>query len=150
MGFHNISRFNRDNSTVRVGYQGGVDTINKGESSSVGQNLRISLSFPLSVKLTETIMSDSGKMVGCSHSVSGVVGSHSTIDMVNKLGISISLTIVQVSITLSSKVLHSGVVVSSVERSHRPIEMVDQLRVSLGLPLSIKVSKSGSQVMVPC
>merc|ERR1711942_123674 len=86
-------------------------------------------------------------MVGSSHSVSVVVGSHGTIDMMNKLGVSISLAIKEVSITLSSKVLHGGMVVSSVERSHGPVEMVDQLRVSLGLPLSIEVSKPGCQVI---
>merc|ERR1711872_591167 len=103
-GLHNISRFNRDNSTVRVGYQGWVDTINKGVSSSIGQNLRISLSFPLSVKLTKTIMSHSGKMVGCSHSVSGVVGSHSTVDMMNKLSVSISLAI-KVTVSIVTKMV---------------------------------------------
>merc|ERR1711931_250093 len=129
-----ISRFNRDNSTVRVGYQGGVDTINKGEGSSIGQNLRISLSFPLSVKLTETIMSHSGKMVGCSHSVSGVVGSHSTVDMMNKLSVSISLAI-KVTVSIETKVVSSSNSVSMVVGSHSTIDMVNKLGISISLTI---------------
>merc|ERR1719209_610950 len=142
---HNISRFKRNDSTVRMGHKERMDTIDIGEGS-VGQDLGISLSFSLSIEVPISIVSPGGKVVGSSHSVSMVVRSHCAVNMVNKLSLGVSLAI-KMSVSLASQVLDCGIVVGSVERSHRPVEMVDQLRVSLGISLTV-MSKPESQVVV--
>merc|ERR1719477_145841 len=108
-GLHNISRFYRVNSTVRMSHKVGVYTIHI-RDSSIGQDLGISFSLSLTIKVTVSIVSPGSKVVSSSHSISMVVGSDSTVDMVNKLRLSLSLTIeVPVSIVSpGSKVVSSS------------------------------------------
>merc|ERR1719317_495093 len=71
-----------------------------------------------------------------------VVGSHSSVDMVNKLSFSLSLTIeVPVSIiSPGSKVVSSSHSISMVVRSHRTVDMVNKLSFSLSLTIEVPVS----------
>merc|ERR1711974_553868 len=132
---HNISRFNRNDSTVRMSHKERVNTIHIGDGS-VGQDLRISLGFSLTIKVPISIVSPGSKVVGSSHSVGMVVRSHCSVDMVDKLSLSVSLAI-EVAVSLASQVLNCGVVVGSVEWSHSSVEMMDQLGVSLGFSLTV-------------
>merc|ERR1719477_549135 len=91
-GLHNISRFYRDNSTVRMSHKVRVDTIHI-RDSSIGQDLGISFSLSLTIKVTISVVSPGSKVVSSSNSISMVVRSHSSVDMVNKLSFSLSLTI---------------------------------------------------------
>merc|ERR1712121_320279 len=70
----------------------GVNTIHI-RDGSIGQDLGISFSLSLTIKVTVSIVSPGSKVVGSSHSISMVVGSNRTVDMVNKLSLSLSLTI---------------------------------------------------------
>merc|ERR1711955_154949 len=115
----------------------GVNTIHI-RDGSIRQDLGISFSLSLTIKVTVSIVSPGSKVVGSSHSISMVVGSHRTVDMVNKLSLSVSL---------ASQVLDCGVVVGSVERSHSSVEMVNQLWVSISLSLTV-MPKPDSQVVV--
>ena len=123
----------------------GVDTIHI-RDGSIGQDLGISFSLSLTIKAPVSIVSPGSKVVSSSHSISMVVGSDSTVDMVNKLSLSLSLTI-EVSVSLASQMLDCGVVVSSVERSHSSVKMVNQLWVSISLSLTV-MPKPDCQVVV--
>merc|ERR1711962_1789680 len=85
---HDISRFNRNNSTVRMSHKEWVDTIHIGYGS-VGQDLGISLGLPLSIEVPISIVSPGGKVVFSSHSVGMVERSHSSVEMMDQLWVSL-------------------------------------------------------------
>merc|ERR1719474_1506740 len=85
---HDISRFNRNDSTVRMSHKEGVDTIHIGDGS-VGQDLRISLGLPLTIEVPISIVSPGSKVVGGSHSVGMVVRSHCAVEMMDQLWVSL-------------------------------------------------------------
>merc|ERR1739838_189963 len=94
-GLDNISRFQGDNSTVGVSYQVRVIAIGIG---SVGQVLGISVSFPLAIAIYSMAIPLGSKVLDGSVVVGSVEWSHSTVEVVDQLRVSLGLSLAEVAV----------------------------------------------------
>merc|ERR1719209_2281224 len=124
---HNISRFKRNDSTVRMGHKERMDTIHIGDGS-VGQDLRISLSFSLSIEMPVSLAS---QVLDCGVVVGSVERSHRPVEMVDQLGVSLGISLTVIS-KPESQVVVSGSKVGVVYRGHCSAKVTNKLTIRGG------------------
>ena len=127
-GLDNISRFQGDDSTVGVSHQVRVIAIGIG-IGSVGQVLGISVSLSLAISIYTMAIPLGSQVLDGSVVVGSVEWSHSTVEVVDQLRVSLGLSLAEVAVMSKpqSQVLVSGGNVCIVHRSDGSTGVLDKL-----------------------